>query len=82
MPPYWLGVKVGTDTEMAPRAALASVPYAFRAVSVDSAATISGAQVTGPVASATTAGSANTAVTAVNLLGLLTGDLRDKSGGC
>lgn len=70
--PYWLGVKVGADTEMAPRAALASVPYAFRAISVDSTAIITGTQVTGPVASATTA---TTAATAANFSGALAGDV-------
>ena len=34
--PYWLGVAVGADPEMAPRLSLASSPYAFRASVADS----------------------------------------------
>jgi hypothetical protein len=34
---YWLGIKVGTDPELAPRMQLTSVGYAFRAVVSDSA---------------------------------------------
>jgi hypothetical protein len=34
---YYLGVKVGTDTEMTPRKALTSVGYAFRAQNADNA---------------------------------------------
>ena len=32
---YYLGVKVGTDTEMTPRNKLATLPYAFRAATAD-----------------------------------------------
>ena len=34
--PYWLGVQVGTESELVPRINLTSVPYSFRAHSVDS----------------------------------------------
>ncbi len=35
---YWLGVTVGTDSEMTPRQKFAAVPYAYRAVIADSVA--------------------------------------------
>ena len=66
---YYLGVKVGSDAEMTPRAALTMVPYAFRALAADTAATagiasalsgaatIAGSQVTGAIANATIGGS-------------------------
>ncbi|MBK8127963.1 MAG: hypothetical protein IPK53_03145 [bacterium] len=40
----WLGIQVGTDAEMSPRIALASVPYAYRIGTIDEAqgGTISG----------------------------------------
>jgi predicted regulator of Ras-like GTPase activity (Roadblock/LC7/MglB family) len=59
---YWLGVTVDADTEMAPRQALAMVPYAYRAVTAVTAdnlsgsATIQGSQVTGTIAGATISG--------------------------
>lgn len=61
--PYWFSVTVNADAEMSPRQPLASSPYAFRAGSLDSAATIAGTQVTGTLTSAT--------VTANNLTGLI-----------
>ncbi len=33
---YWLGVTVGTDSEMTPRQKFAAVPYAYRAVMAES----------------------------------------------
>lgn len=36
--PYWLGIKVGADAEMAPRQPLAASPYALRAASAESLA--------------------------------------------
>jgi hypothetical protein len=53
--PYYLGVKVGTDSEMTPRRELTSVSYAFRALTVESVGshTHSGADITsGTVAEA------------------------------
>ena len=55
--PYWLTVTVNSDAEMTPRQPLASSPYAFRAASLDSAATIAGSQITGPINTATIVGS-------------------------
>jgi hypothetical protein len=58
--PYWLGVTVGADAEMAPRQALSMAPYAHRAVVADSlaaGATVPGSQVTGTIAGATLSGS-------------------------
>ncbi|MEO8104211.1 MAG: tail fiber domain-containing protein, partial [Betaproteobacteria bacterium] len=75
--PYWLSVAINADAEMSPRQPLAGSPYAFRASMLDSAATISGAQVSGSVASAdfaASAGSANVATTAM-LAGGLQGSL-------
>ncbi|MEQ1516662.1 MAG: tail fiber domain-containing protein [Usitatibacteraceae bacterium] len=45
--PYWLGVQINTDGEMSPRQPLAASPYSFRAASLDSAATVTGGQITG-----------------------------------
>lgn len=45
--PYWLGVQINADGEMSPRQPLAASPYAFRAASLDSAATVTGGQITG-----------------------------------
>jgi hypothetical protein len=56
---YWLGVTAGGDGEMAPRQALAMVPYAYRAVAADNlaaGATIQGSQVTGQITGATLSG--------------------------
>mgnify|MGYP001320518367 CR=1 FL=1 len=56
---YWLGVTAGGDGEMAPRQALAMVPYAYRAVAADSlasGATVQGSQVTGQITGATLSG--------------------------
>ena len=55
--PYWLTVAINTDGEMSPRQPLASSPYAFRAASLDSAATIAGSQITGAITGATITGS-------------------------
>ena len=52
--PYWLTVTINADGEMSPRQPLASSPYAFRAASLDSAATIPGSQITGPINTAAT----------------------------
>ncbi len=38
---YYLGVKVGTDTEMVPRHELSASPFAFRTINADSADTLS-----------------------------------------
>jgi hypothetical protein len=51
--PYWLGVTINADAEMMPRQALASSPYAFRASSLDSVATIAGSQISGSITTAT-----------------------------
>ena len=51
--PYWLGVTINADAEMTPRQPLASSPYAFRASLLDSAATISGSQISGSITTAT-----------------------------
>ena len=54
--PYWLGVKVGADAEMAPRQPLAAAPYALRAASAEAlaaGATVAGSLITGPITSAT-----------------------------
>lgn len=50
--PYWLGVQVNADLEMTPRQPLTSSPYAFRASSLDSAATVLGSQVSGAITNA------------------------------
>ena len=55
--PYWLTVTINADGEMSPRQPLASSPYAFRAASLDSAATVAGSQITGPINTATIVGS-------------------------
>ena len=55
---YYLGVRVSTEPEMTPRRALASVPYALRAGSVDAAAgTISGVTAGAGLAGGGTTGS-------------------------
>ena len=47
--PYWLGVQVGTEAELAPRVALSSVGYSFYAQRADSAAYVLNAPApTGP----------------------------------
>ena len=51
--PYWLTVAVNSDAEMSPRQPLASSAYAFRAASVDAAASIGGAQISGSITNAT-----------------------------
>lgn len=51
--PYWLAVTINADGEMSPRQPLASSPYAFRAASLDSAATLAGSQVSGTISLAT-----------------------------
>ena len=51
--PYWLAVTINADAEMTPRQPLASTPYAFHALSLDSAATVAGSQVSGAITSAT-----------------------------
>lgn len=62
--PYWLSVAVNADAEMSPRQPLTSSPYAFRAASLDAAATVNGAQITGTI---TTVQLADGAVTAAKL---------------
>ena len=71
--PYWLTVAINSDPEMSPRQPLASSPYAFRASTLDSSATIDGAQVTGSVASAGSANIATMAMLAGGLQGSLPG---------
>ncbi|MEQ1518257.1 MAG: collagen-like protein [Usitatibacteraceae bacterium] len=51
--PYWLSVQVNADAEMNPRQPLAASAYAFRASSLDGAATIAGAQIAGSITTAT-----------------------------
>ena len=51
--PYWLTVAVNADAEMSPRQPLASSPYAFRASTADSVASVTGSQITGSIATAT-----------------------------
>lgn len=55
--PYYLGVTIGTDAEMTPRATLSMAPYAFRAVDANSVASVAGSSITGAITSATIAGS-------------------------
>ena len=54
--PYVLGVKVGADAEMTPRAALTMVPYAFRALNAEIAASVAGSGITGAITTATISG--------------------------
>lgn len=66
--PYYLGIAVGGDTEMAPRQPLAASPYAISAVSAEAltaTATLPGSQITGLLSSAT--------LPAVALTGPITG---------
>ncbi|MBL0121926.1 MAG: hypothetical protein IPP88_04100 [Betaproteobacteria bacterium] len=51
--PYWLTVSINADAEMTPRQPLASSPYAFRASTLDSAATLPGLQISGTITTAT-----------------------------
>ncbi|MBK8741947.1 MAG: hypothetical protein IPM02_21645, partial [Betaproteobacteria bacterium] len=54
--PYYLGVAVGVDSEMAPRQLVTASPYALRSANADAlapAATVAGSQITGSIASAT-----------------------------
>ncbi len=51
--PYWLTVSINADAEMSPRQPLASSPYAFRASTLDSAATLPGLQISGTITTAT-----------------------------
>jgi hypothetical protein len=51
--PYWLTVAINADGEMAPRQPLASSAYAFRAATLDSAATVLGSQISGTISNAT-----------------------------
>lgn len=55
---YWLGVTVGMDAEMTPRQPLAASPYALRAASLDSTATIAASQITGTIALTSATGAA------------------------
>lgn len=55
--PYWLGVQVESDPEMAPLQPLAASPYAFRAAAVDSVESgaladnsVTSAKISGPIA--------------------------------
>lgn len=45
-PDRWFGVKVGTDPEMVPRQRIASVGYALKSASADTAATVPDASIT------------------------------------
>lgn len=54
--PYYLGVKVGSDAEMAPRQQVAASAYAIRAANAEAlaaSATVAGSQITGALSSAT-----------------------------
>jgi hypothetical protein len=51
--PYWLSVQVNADAEMNPRQPLSASAYAFRASSLDGAATIAGTQIAGSITTAT-----------------------------
>lgn len=62
--PYWLSVAINSDAEMSPRQPLASSPYAFRAASLDSTATLAGSQISGTIS---TGQIANNAVTQAKL---------------
>ncbi len=55
---YWLGVTVGMDSEMTPRQPLAASPYALRAASLESTATIAASQITGTIALTSATGTA------------------------
>ncbi len=44
--PYWLGVQVNADPEMTPRQPLSSVPYAYRAMSLEPGTAISASSLT------------------------------------
>ena len=44
--PYWLSVQVNADAEMTPRQPFSSVPYAYRATSLEPGATVSAANLT------------------------------------
>jgi len=63
--PYYLGITVESDPEMTPRQVLTASAYAFRAMSIDSAATVPASVLTGPITTATISGS--------NVTGDLTG---------
>jgi hypothetical protein len=54
--PYWLALRVGLDGEMTPRQPLAAAPYAMRAATLESTATIQGSQVSGTISGATISG--------------------------
>ena len=69
--PYWLGVKVGTDAEMAPRQPVAASAYAIRSATTEAlavTATVPGSQITGAVSSA------------ANFTGALAGDVTGTQG--
>ena len=59
--PYWLTVAINSDGEMSPRQPLASSPYAFRAASLDSTATVAGTQISGTISTLQLADGAVTA---------------------
>ena len=44
--PYWLSVQVNADAEMTPRQPFSSVPYAYRAMSLEPGGTVSAANLT------------------------------------
>lgn len=71
--PYYLGVTVGADAEMAPRLPLVSTGYSFRAAQADAAATATTATT---AATATTATTAASATTAADVGGLTAAQLR------
>ena len=57
--PYYLGVTVGADPELAPRQLVAASPYSLRSANADTlapAATVAGSQITGSISSATLPG--------------------------
>jgi hypothetical protein len=64
--PYYLEVQVGSE-KLSPRTPLSATPYAFRAMKLDSGATVAGSQIT--AGTITTAQIADAAVTAAKLAG-------------
>jgi hypothetical protein len=60
----WLGVRAGTDAEMAPRQALGSAPFAYvaeRANQLSGTATVQGSQIAGNIAGAQVTGTISNA---------------------
>jgi hypothetical protein len=48
--PYYLSIQVNNDVEMSPRQPLAAVPYAMRAASLETTASVAAAQISGTIA--------------------------------